>query len=126
MMHVESKIQIMCVNWFNYQYKKLSPIFFSVPNGGRRSKIEAKILKAEGVKAGVSDLLLLFPNEEYTFLAIEMKTKKGTQNPNQKNWQQDVEQLGAKYAICRSVEEFQDVLNTYLKSTKYGIKKFSN
>lgn len=122
MRHTESKIQIICVNWFHYQYASISSLFFSVPNGGKRNLTEAKILKAEGTKAGVSDLLLLYPNESFTFLAIEMKTITGKQNPNQKKWQNEIEKLGAKYAICRSVEDFQKETNNYLKNTKFGIK----
>lgn len=79
-------------------------------------------MKAEGTKAGVSDLLLLTPNEEFNFLAIEMKTTDGRQNPNQKLWQKDVEKLGAKYVICRTVPEFMTEINNYLKSTKFGVK----
>lgn len=122
MRHQESKIQIVCVNWFRYQYSALSPVFFSVPNGGKRNLTEAKILKAEGAKAGVSDLLLLQPNEEFNFLAIEMKTKSGSQSKNQKDWQRGIENLGGKYEICRSVEDFQSAINVYLKNTRFGIK----
>ena len=122
MRHQESKIQIVCVNWFKYQYPSLGPIFFSVPNGGKRNLTEAKILKAEGAKAGVSDLLLLHPNEECNFLAIEMKTKTGSQSKNQKDWQKGIENLGGKYQICRSVEEFQETINLYLKNTRFGKK----
>lgn len=122
MRHVESKIQIVCVKWFRYQYPALDPVFFSVPNGGKRNLAEAKILKAEGAKAGVSDLLLLHPNEEFNFLAVEMKTKTGVQSKNQIDWQKKIENLGGKYSICRSVEEFQKEINFYLRSTPFGIK----
>ena len=50
----ESHIQRACVRWFALQYPELKGILFAVPNGGGRSKIEAGILKAEGVTAGVS------------------------------------------------------------------------
>lgn len=117
MRHLESKIQIACVNWFAHQYPSLFPLFFSVPNGGKRTLTEAKILKAEGAKAGVSDLLLLHPNKSFNFLAIEMKIEKGKQNANQKKWQKDIETLGfGKYVICRSVHEFITEVNNYLSS----------
>lgn len=118
MKHTESKLQIACVNWFSYQYPNLSPLFFAVPNGGKRTLTEAKILKAEGVKRGVSDLLLLVPNAEYNFLAIEMKAEKGIQSPNQKQWQKSIEALGfGKYIICRSTTEFIFKVNEYLKNS---------
>lgn len=124
MRHFESQIQIACVNWFRYQHPKLAAVFFSVPNGGKRTATEAKILKAEGVVSGVSDLLLNIPNSKYTFLALECKTPTGKQTPLQKQWQENVEKLGAKYMIFRSVPEFMDIINDYLSSTKYGPKNF--
>ncbi|HAY3540821.1 VRR-NUC domain-containing protein [Elizabethkingia anophelis] len=119
MNHQESKIQIACVRWFAYQYPALFPLFFAVPNGGKRLLTEAKIMKAEGVKSGVSDLLLLHPNKDYSFLAIEMKTKKGRQNDNQKKWQAEIEKTGVgKYVICRSTEQFIKEVTSYLKNAQ--------
>ncbi|MGL6038129.1 MAG: VRR-NUC domain-containing protein [Soonwooa sp.] len=118
MRHLESKIQITCVNWFKIQYPALFPLFFAVPNGGKRTITEAKILKAEGAKAGVSDLLLLHPNKDFNFLAIEMKTEKGKQTPNQKKWQKEIEQFGfGKYVICKNLTDFMTEINNYLKQT---------
>ena len=134
MRHQESNIQIACVNWFKMQYREIESHFFAIPNGGSRPKkmvktktgfkwtsVEASIMKKEGVKAGVADLLLLYPNKEFSFLAIEMKTKTGTQNPNQKEWQKSVEKLGVgKYVICRSFDDFEKEIKNYLQSTKFG------
>jgi len=44
--------------------------FFAVPNGGSRNEREAKNLKLEGVRAGVSDLVVVIKNK---VLFIEMK-----------------------------------------------------
>lgn len=134
MRHQESNIQIACVNWFKLQYREIESHFFAVPNGGKRAKkvvktkfgykttsVEGSILKQEGVKAGVADLLLLYPNEKFSFLAIEMKTKTGRQSENQKIWQKNVEKLGiGKYVICRNFDEFQNEIKNYLQSTKFG------
>ena len=46
--------------------------FFAVPNGGSRNILEAKNLKAEGVRKGVSDLVILLPN---LVLFLEMKRR---------------------------------------------------
>jgi hypothetical protein len=96
---------------------------YSVPNGGKRTYTEAKILKAEGVVSGVADLILNIPNSEFTFLALECKTESGKQTAYQKQWQTDVEKLGAKYVIFRNIPEFIEIVNNYLASTKFGIKK---
>lgn len=87
----EHKLQVSCVKWFRLQYPKYSSLLFSIPNGGARNIIVAKKLKSEGVVSGVSDLILLIPNNNYYGLCIEMKTLKGTQSDNQIIWQKEVE-----------------------------------
>lgn len=112
--HEESRIQQACVRWFRLQYPRLARLLIAVSNGGGRSRIEAAIMKGEGVTAGASDLLLLVPSGKCPYLCIEMKTPKGRQSPAQRQWQDEVEKAGGRYALCRSLEEFMDVVNTYL------------
>lgn len=113
MRHDESNIQIACVRWFRLQYPSLASLLFSVPNGGRRDRVTGAILKAEGAVAGVADLLLLQPTLHYHGLAIEMKTPKGRQSPEQKAWQAEVERVGYKYAVAHRFEEFRDLIVDY-------------
>lgn len=114
MKHDESRIQQTCVRWFRLQYPALALNLFSVPNGGARRRVEGAILKAEGVTAGVSDLLLLWPSKGFHGLCIEMKTPKGRQQPSQATWQKAAENGGYKYIICRSVIDFMRQINDYL------------
>ena len=123
----EHNIQAACVRWFNLQWPQYRGLLFAVPNGGQRGKAQAGKLKAEGVVAGVSDLILLVPGfviselkdgylaKECHALCIEMKTAKGRQSPEQKAWQLKVEKYGYKYAVCRSLDEFMAVVNGYLR-----------
>ena len=120
----EHNIQCACVRWFNYQWPEYRGLLFAIPNGGARSKATAGKLKAEGVVAGVADLILLMPKcikakDEGWYntihaLCIEMKTAKGRQSPEQKGWQEMVEAHGYKYAVCHSLDEFMAVVNGYL------------
>lgn len=112
--HIESDIQKSCVAWFRLQYPKLATLLFAVPNGGSRSRIEAAIMKGEGVTAGVSDLLLLIPTPKHHGLCIEMKTPSGKQQDSQKQWQCNVEAMGYRYSLCRSFEDFQTLIWNYL------------
>jgi hypothetical protein len=114
MRHQESNLQITCVNWFSYQYPKYDKLFFAVPNGSVRSKITAKILKAEGVKRGVSDLILLVPKGCFHGLCIEMKYDKNTQNDEQKEFEKQVAEQGYKYVVCYTLTEFMREINNYL------------
>lgn len=112
--HLESQMQISCVNWFRYQFPQYQKLLFSVPNGGRRTATEAKILKAEGVVAGVSDLILLVPSAGFFALCIEMKVKPNKQSDLQKEWHTLVEGYGYKYEVVYSLEEFREIINEYL------------
>lgn len=77
---------------------------FSVPNGGNRSKSEAMKFKATGLVAGVSDLIIIRPNE---VLFVELKVDKGRQSEAQKEFESTVTALGFKYHLIRSLEEFK-------------------
>lgn len=121
----EHNLQVACVRWFNLQYPQYRGLLFACPNGGARNLVTAAKLKAEGVVAGVADLLLLVPmfvkaKDEMWYntihaLCIEMKTAKGRQSPEQKEWQKKVEDAGYRYVIVRSVEQFMNEINDYLK-----------
>ena len=110
----EAGLQTACVEWFKLQYPRLAPLLFAVPNGGRRNTIEAANLKRQGVRAGVADLILLFPKGGHGSLCIEMKYKKGRQQVSQKDWQRVAEAAGNKYVVCRSLEEFMREVKNYL------------
>lgn len=118
MRHRESNLQKACVTWFRYQFPGLRNMLFAVPNGGYRSKVEAGIMKAEGVVPGVSDLILLVPMGGYGALCLEMKDAKGKQSKSQREWQLETEKVGNKYAVCRSIIEFMNVVNEYLNDKR--------
>ena len=112
--HIESQIQRACKKWFDLQYPQFAPLLFAVPNGGLRGKVEAAIMKAEGMTAGVSDLILLISRKGYTSLCIEFKTEKGRQTQCQKDWQRIAEMHGSKYVIVRSIKDFIKEITAYL------------
>lgn len=63
-------------------------LFFAVPNGGWRNPVVAAKLKAEGVRSGVSDLIILHAGKTY-FVEIKPqpagnRTRNG--NLNRKSW----------------------------------------
>ena len=114
MRHIESNIQKACIKWFSLQFPDLRPVMFAVGNGGFRNKIEAAIMKGEGVTAGVADVLFLYPNKHYHGLCIEFKTPTGRQTDSQKAFARNVEKHGYKYIIARSLQEFISELKSYI------------
>jgi hypothetical protein len=87
---------------------------FAVPNGGFRAMTTAKVLKAEGVKRGVPDLFLMWPAHGFGFLAIEMKSKKGTCTTEQLEWVDRLQNAGGKVMICHSADEAIGTIKLYL------------
>ena len=84
--------------------------FFAVPNGGHRRKATAGKLKAEGVKAGVPDLVVLLDGRAY---GLELKVKGNYQNAAQKAVQTAWEGTGAVYAVATGLDEALDVLRSW-------------
>jgi hypothetical protein len=106
-MNKEDVLQAKIIVFFKNEYQiNGKGLIFAVPNGGSRNIIEAKKLKATGLMAGVSDLIVLKPNGETIF--VEIKTDIGIQSPVQINFQKKVEQLGFKYFLVRSLEDFKE------------------
>lgn len=114
MRNIESRLQIACVKWFRLQYPRFASLLNSVPNGGARNVVTGAIIKAEGAVRGVADLELNIAKQGYHGLKIEMKTPKGRQSPQQKEWAKAVTAQGYKYIVCRSVEQFIEEINEYL------------
>lgn len=83
-------------------------IWWAVPNGGFRDVRTAQKLKAEGVKPGVSDIMILWGGR---LICIELKTTKGRQSPEQKEWADAATCAGAAYYVARSVEQVEEFLD---------------
>jgi hypothetical protein len=112
MKNEEHNLQVACVRWFDMQYPSCKNMLFAVPNGGQRNVVVASKLKAEGVRAGVADLILMCGLGQVLF--IEMKTKKGTQNESQKAFEKICIENGYIYEIARSFEDFKKLIEIYL------------
>lgn len=110
----ESKLQKACVKWFRMQYPAYKMLLFHVPNGGYRTATTARNMKLEGVVAGVADLILLVPSNEYHGLCIEMKTSKGRQSPKQRVFESAVSRMGYEYQIIRSLEDFMKLVTLWI------------
>lgn len=108
----ESKLQQEIVNFYNNEFclkfHKPRGILFSIPNGGTRNKLEAMTMKATGLLAGASDLIVILPNSKLLF--IEVKIDKGLQSEKQIDFENRVEKLGYDYFIVRSLDEFKNIV----------------
>lgn len=110
----EALIQQEIFIWFNNNYclKHHNPrlCMFSVPNDSS-SKEETMRKKATGLMAGVSDLIVLLPGKT---IFVEIKTHTGRQSDVQKEFENQVNNLGFDYWIIRSKKDFiQHLFNIY-------------
>lgn len=94
--------QMAVFQWAN-QHKEEWPELvwlYAIANGGERNIIVAASLKAEGVKAGVSDTCLPVSRRGYHGLYIEMKKPKGKESPEQKAFGAFLTTQGYLYRCC--------------------------
>lgn len=89
---------------------------FAIPNGGYRRTITAAQLKAEGVKAGVPDVMLPVPRGEWHGLFIEMKStaKSARVSAQQTLWIAALREQGYRVDVCRGWDEARDRALDYL------------
>ena len=97
----EEKLQIWCVNYLTYNYSHL--LWHHSPNEGKRSELQGKYLKQCGMQTGWPDLEIL---DGHKVVFVEFKTPNGRQSAEQKKIQGRIEEMGMKYIICRTREEF--------------------
>lgn len=112
----EDEIQHQQVRYLTLLENQKRLRFFAVPNGGKRSKVEASIMKGLGVRAGVPDLVILWSRTTENPLIIpgrigfiENKSEKGVTSDSQDEWLAALRAMNYPVAICRS---FQDLLDT--------------
>jgi VRR-NUC domain len=106
-------------------------LLFAIHNQGHGDAIRGARAKAEGVKAGVPDLMLPVPigmrngeifrdgNVCIYGLFIEMKVvgKKGVVSGKQSDWGEKLQQQGYGFRICRGWIEAANDISYYLGST---------
>jgi len=101
----------------------------AIPNGGNRNAKEAARLKAQGVKAGVSDLFLAFPANSTGGLWIELKaprtatSKAGKPSQAQLDWLDRMAQVGYAAQLCYGWEAARQAIQEYLACSYLGDKK---
>lgn len=99
-MQKETNLQQQFVRWFATQYSKEfeSGALFSIPNQGKRSRANASRMKAEGMVAGVSDMILLVPRGEFHGAVIEFKRPGEKPRKGQTDWL--TERYKDGYMVC--------------------------
>ena len=114
----ESAIQCAIVEWANhikiFDGFTIGNFLLKNCNEGKRSWIDAKIKKKEGLKKGVSDLFLAFPKKEYHGLWIEVKSHKGKMILEQIDWFNLMNFVGYETKLVYGVDSGIQAIKDYL------------
>jgi hypothetical protein len=114
--------QCALIDWaqINKQRYPWLAYLIAIPNGGERHPAVAGKLRAEGVKAGVSDLFLAFPVGKYHGAWIEMKAPKDASQrrqhkptPLQREWLDKMTALGYAAVCCQGWDQARAFLLAY-------------
>lgn len=122
MRDIEHQIAVAFVQWWAYRAPAfgLDPsLLFAIPNGGQRHPAIARKLKAEGVRAGVSDYILAFAKHPYNGLFLELKAGgkgfvRGRLSPDQVRFGQLVTERGYKFSVAYGTDEAISAIERYL------------
>lgn len=91
---------------------------FAIPNGGSRNVREAKNLKAQGVKPGISDYFLAHPAQGKHGMSIELKRANKTISRltlEQAMWLGQCERMGYATKVAYGAQEAIKAVEEYLK-----------
>ncbi len=108
----ESTQQIILFDWI--RHIGLDDIAFHVGNERKTTMQGGAILKRMGVKAGVSDVLLLRSNGRYHGLIIEMKANGGKLSLHQAKFLETMAKEGYLTKVCFSASDAIKTIQSYL------------
>ncbi|MBK0059632.1 VRR-NUC domain-containing protein [Pseudomonas sp. S44] len=101
-------------------YPEVFELIYHVPNGGHRLKEVAVKLKAQGVKAGIPDLVLAMARGGYFGLYIEFKATvdPAPVSPSQQACIRRLNEQGYLAVVCRGHFDAMECLRVYLALPK--------
>lgn len=105
----EQQLQKACVIWLELQRRAGRLTYFHVPNGTYKSKRTAWIMKEQGLRPGVPDLVICFKGGRTIF--VELKAAKGGKvSEAQKMFHEELTLMGFDVHICRSLDELMNAV----------------
>lgn len=123
--HRESLEQQAFVQWCRLH--PVARLIFAIPNGGSRRPVEAAILKAEGVLAGIPDLMLPVAKGGCNGLFVEMKSPiRGRESAEQYERMEELVAAGYACVVAYGAGYAIDATREYLQGSmgpdKYILK----
>lgn len=113
-MRPEDKVQATIIDFLRVAVKGCLP--FAIPNASARTWSGQASNAVPGIVPGMPDLGVVFPNGVTGF--IEVKADKGTVRKNQEAVGVRLVELGAPYAVARSIEDVRAALKDWGVETR--------
>lgn len=112
----EGQEQAALMREIELRYPEVFELIYHVPNGGHRVKAVAAKLKAQGVKAGIPDLVLPMARGGYFGLYIEFKAtfEPAPVSTSQKDCLRRLNAQGYLAIVCRGHFDTMEQLRAYL------------
>ena len=111
MYDTEDEFHTDCYLWFHNEFPGLRGLLCYNLNNSK-NKIAGTRNRSKGLQAGRSDLVFYYHGRA---LHIELKLPGRRQSPDQRKWQRIIEAQGFRYVICRTMQEFKDVILAQIK-----------
>lgn len=96
-------------------------LYFHTPNGGFRMKKQAKQFKAQGVRAGIPDVMILKGVGEYHGFAAELKVGRNKPTERQAEVIKQMKQEGWFVVVSYSLDQFAREFSGYMGDNNYKI-----
>ena len=103
------------MKWLKLKYPKAYALTFAVPNAGKRTARQGAYMKAEGLKPGVPDIIMMIPKNGFHGLCMEYKTLKGKPTKAQLEWLGLLGGQGYRAVLCKGLEAAKEEIEAYLK-----------
>lgn len=113
---LESAEQQALFRWAAFaegKYPELA-LMFHIPNEGVRTKANGARLKAEGLRAGVPDIMLPVARGAYHGLFVELKAGKNRPSNAQERWLTTLSGQGYMAVVCWGWESAKNMIINYL------------
>jgi hypothetical protein len=107
------------MEWLHLQHPDVWTVTFKINNEGKRSYYKAAILKAEGLKAGVPDIFMAYPNGFYHGLFLEFKINNNKPTEVQRYMMRQFVEKGYYCSVVYSFDEAVHVTECYLGEKKW-------
>ncbi len=116
---IEDVEQINCTSWFDYQYPQYSRLYWHTVNESNMPVQGRVKAKRKGLRAGVSDIMIMVKKGKYSGLVVELKRKSKTKSTkvsvDQDEFLFEMDEQGFYCAVCYGFEQFEICVKEYLR-----------